>query len=94
MINYSEKNVFDLKVKRCLEFDPFTIKNENYSLVKLIHKQNIEDKNEMMFKYYNCSNACFEIYENLPVMTYHYELSCKCIYNCYQDMKTKINSLK
>jgi hypothetical protein len=91
MINYSEKNVLDLKVKRCLEFDPFMIKNEKYCLAKVTEKMKIEDKNELKLKYYNCSNTCFEIYENLPVMTFHYEISCDCIYKCYLDLESKLN---
>lgn len=73
MINYSEVNIFNKKVNKCLTYDPFNSKFEIYKL-------------ETKKKYYDCSFNCFELYDNLPPFSFHYELSCACIKKCYEEI--------
>ncbi len=90
MINYLEDGVFDKKVNKCLALDPFTQQN--------IISYNINSSNikpgylkTMKINYYTCSMECFNLFENLPIFTYHYELTCLCIKNCYDNIE--INKL-
>jgi hypothetical protein len=91
MINYSEKNVFSYNVKKCLSFDPF-----DYNMKQQLHlygNENNIDKaiyDKLMIskvQYFTCTNECFEVFNKLPLITYHYELSCRCIKNCYDMIK-------
>ncbi len=100
MINYSEQNVLDEKVKKCLMFDPFdntialdkdTINLDNqFNLVYLKNKINITNYNKLKAKYYNCASDCFELYQNLPIVNYHYEISCVCIKDCFDQILEEI----
>lgn len=88
MINYQEGSVFEKKVRKCLIFDPFT--NTNYkNEIKITEKSKLK---ELQTNYYSCASNCFEEYENLPILTYHYELSCLCIKSCYE--KLNLTSIK
>jgi hypothetical protein len=78
MINYNENNIFSEKVYKCLAFDPFNSiqLKENKLFTNLEKKQ-----------FYKCSFDCFDIYENIPTWTYHYEISCLCLEKCYDNLK-------
>lgn len=94
MINYTEENVFNLKTKKCLSFDPF---DKTSSKMQIDTSSTNKDLlTNLQRKYYTCAYNCFDTYENLPIITYHYELSCLCIKNCFEDLtkETKGNSLK
>ena len=85
MINYNDGNIFLRKNKKCLTFDPFETKDELFSI-----KIN-DSKKQQKFReeYYSCSENCFDVYENLPVFNYHYEISCLCIKDCYEKLKKR-----
>ena len=83
MINYSEENIFSPKIKKCLSFDPF-LTNNNITL----SKDKPEPKQRELLlnlkkEYYSCATDCFDLYNNIPIYTYHYHLSCICIKKCY-----------
>jgi hypothetical protein len=91
MINYTNRNVLDKKVKKCLNFDPFLAKSglKNEEFTNLFHGKYQKEKLELQKNYYTCSSNCFQMYENLPIMNYHYEISCECIKGCYDDLINK-----
>ncbi len=85
MINYSDENILNKVVFKCLTFDPFS-KDLAYSK----YLKNKTDYNiDLHLKYYSCANECFDLYDNLPVYNYHYELSCLCIKNCHDLLNDK-----
>ena len=89
MINYSEVNILDVEVKKCLTFDPFRLeKNNKLSINNIIDlkQKNLDEIKQIQFNYYNCSMNCFELYENISILNYHYELSCLCIKNCFEQI--------
>ena len=83
MINYSEENVFNKKVKKCLTFDPFKQRVDEYTKNKV-------ELDQIKLNYFSCAEKCLNTYENLPLVVYHYEISCFCIKKCYDDSKIKI----
>ena len=85
MINYNDGNIFQKNIKKCLTFDPFETKTELYSI-------KINDRiTEMKLRetYYKCSENCLDVYDNLPVFNFHYEIACLCIKNCYEKIIKK-----
>lgn len=88
MINYNDQNIFNKDNKKCLSFDPFDSKFQNYSIKIKEKTREIELKKE----YYSCCEDCFDVYENLPIFNYHYKISCLCIKECYEKVKQKQNS--
>lgn len=89
MINYSDFNILDGNVKKCLTFDPFTLDKDNmlsiYNVIGL-KQENLEEIKQIQLDYYKCSMNCFELYENISILNYHYELSCLCIKNCFEHI--------
>ncbi len=94
MINYSDENILNEKVKRCLTFDPFRVDADHpYGInTKIDLKQkNHEEIKQMQLNYYQCAMNCFDLYENINIFKYHYELSCLCIKSCFDKLETNFN---
>ena len=93
MINYSDENILDSRVKKCLTFDPFRIdSNHPYGLNSLyILNYETNKIRQIQLKYYECTTNCFDLYENINIMKYHYELSCLCIKKCFNEINYKSN---
>ncbi len=91
MINYSDENILETKVKKCLTFDPFRIKsNHPYGLNSLnLFNSNPNEIKKIQLKYYECTANCFDLYENINILKYHYELSCLCIKKCFNKINYK-----
>ena len=86
MINYDDSSVFNKNNKKCLTFDPFENKLEKFFI-------DVKDKSKeqnLRKEFYECSESCFDTFDNLPVFNYHYEISCICIKNCYENILKKI----
>jgi hypothetical protein len=81
MINYSDDMIFNKTVLKCLTFDPYT--HPDYK-----DKIDPQNKQALAEKYYTCASNCFETYDNIPIVNFHYELSCLCIKKCY-DLQIK-----
>lgn len=90
MINYND-NIFTNETKKCLNFDPFYTNNTNYKL-NLSTKDEITQKT-LKLQYYKCANDCIPIFNNLPPINFHSNISCHCIKQCYNQIKEQLTKI-
>ena len=86
MINYNDENIFKGINKKCLTFDPFNLKYNKFQIkINDPHKEK-----SIKEEYYECCENCFDLFDNLPLFNYHYEISCLCIKECYEKIKRNV----